>query len=69
MHLGGATARELAACRGAALQLERHLEVAERVAILVLYGDGWRERVTERVPLQWDSPRTSSTCTRRRPRR
>ena len=32
-----------------------HLEVAERTAIVLLYGDGgeWRERVAERVPLQW----------------
>ena len=53
-HLGGATGRELAAFRVAALQLEVHLEVAERVAIVLLYGDGdWRERVAERVPLQW----------------
>jgi len=54
-HLGGATPRELAACPVAALQLELHLEVAERVALLVLSGDGtdWRERVAEAVPLQW----------------
>jgi hypothetical protein len=53
-HLGGATRRELAAFRVAALQLELHLEVAERVAIVLRYGDGtWRERVAERVPLQW----------------
>jgi hypothetical protein len=53
--LGGATKREVAAFRVAALQLERHLEVAERVAIVLLYGDGddWRERVAEAVPLQW----------------
>ena len=30
------------------------LEVAERVALVLLSGDGdWRERVAERVPLQW----------------
>ena len=54
-HLGGATPRELAAFRVAALQLELHLEVEERVAILVLLEDdaGWREAVAERVPLQW----------------
>lgn len=54
-HLGGATERELAAFRVAALQLELHLEVAERVAIVLLYGDGddWRERVADAVPLQW----------------
>ena len=53
-HLGGATPRELAAFRVAALQLELHLEVEERVAILVLLEDGdWRENVAERVPLQW----------------
>ena len=53
-HLGGATERELAAFRVAAMQLELHLEVTERVAILVLLEDGdWRENVAERVPLQW----------------
>ena len=54
-HLGGATPRELAAFRMAALQMELHLEVEERVAILVLLEDdaGWREAVAERVPLQW----------------
>jgi hypothetical protein len=53
-HLGGATPRELAAFRVAVLQTVLHLEVAERVALLLVYGDGdWRERVAERVPLQW----------------
>ena len=53
-HLGGATPRELAAFRMAALQLELHLECSERTAILVLLEDAdWRERVAERVPLQW----------------
>jgi hypothetical protein len=54
-HLGGASVRELVAFRVAALQLELHLEVAERVAIVLLYGDGddWRERVADAVPLQW----------------
>ena len=54
-HLGGAPPCEVAAFRVAALQLVLHLEVAERVAIVLLYGDGdgWRERVAERVPLQW----------------
>jgi len=54
-HLSGATPRELAAFRVAALQLELHLEVSERVAIVLLYGDGtdWRERVADAVPLQW----------------
>jgi hypothetical protein len=54
-HLGGATPQELAAFRVAAMQLELHLEVEERVAILVLLQDdaGWREAVAERVPLQW----------------
>ena len=52
--LGGATPRELAVFRVAALQLELHLEVTERVARVLRYGDGnWRERVAERVPLQW----------------
>jgi hypothetical protein len=54
-HLGGATERELAAFRVAAMQLELHLEVEERTAILVLLEDdaGWREAVADRVPLQW----------------
>jgi len=54
-HLGGATERELAAFRVAAMQLELHLECSERTAILVLLEDdaGWREAVAERVPLQW----------------
>ena len=35
--------------------MELHLEVAEWVAIVLLYGDGhdWRERVAARVLLQW----------------
>jgi hypothetical protein len=54
-ELLGATERELAAFRTAALQVVLDLEVSERTAILLLYGDGddWRERVAERVPLQW----------------
>ena len=52
-ELLGATEPELAAFRVAAMQLELHLEVTERVAILVLYGDGWRERVADLVPVQW----------------
>jgi hypothetical protein len=51
----GATGRELAAFRVAAMQQMLQLEVSERVAILVLYGDGddWRERVADVVPIQW----------------
>ena len=54
-HLGGATPRELAAFRMAALQTVLHFEVAERVALLLVYGDGtdWRETVAAAVPLQW----------------
>ena len=54
-HLGGATQPELEAFRMAVLQQVLHLEIPERSAILLLYGDGedWRERVAERVPLQW----------------
>jgi len=53
-NLGGATPREPAAFRVAAMQMELHLECSERVAILVLLEDGdWRENVAERVPLQW----------------
>jgi hypothetical protein len=54
-HLGDATPKELAAFRMAALQTVLHLEVTERTAMVLLYGDGhgWRERVAERVPLQW----------------
>ena len=53
--LGGATAQELAAFRTAALATVLDLEVAERTAILLLFGDGdgWRERVADRCSLQW----------------
>lgn len=55
--LGGATEPERAAFRMAALQTEMDLEVEERTAILLLHDDGHdrRERVAERVPLQWGS--------------
>jgi len=53
-HLGGATVQELAAFRVAALETVLDLEVSERVAVLLVYGDGtdWRERVADRCPLQ-----------------
>ena len=45
----------------AALQLELRPEITERGAIVLLYGDGrWRERVAERVPLQWGLARDES---------
>ena len=52
--LGGATPMELAAFRTAALETVLDLEVAERTAILLLFGDGdgWRERVADVCSLQ-----------------
>jgi hypothetical protein len=51
----GATAPELAAFKMAALQTVLNLEITERTALLLIYGDGdgWRERVADIIPVGW----------------
>jgi hypothetical protein len=54
-HLGGASEAEVSAFRMATLQTVLNLEIAERTAILLIYGggDGWRERVADIIPVGW----------------
>jgi hypothetical protein len=53
--LGGATQLEVEAFRMATLQQVLHLEVSERTAMVLLYGDGegWRDRVADVIPVAW----------------
>ena len=37
----------------ACLQTVLHLECPDRTAVLLAYGDGWRERVAGIIPLEW----------------